>query len=75
VLGYADDAIIVAAVLRSPYAGALDAVHRHWPGTDDGFAALSRLTELTASQLSAEQSELATQRDGCPSALAGPDQL
>lgn len=46
ILGYADDTIIVVtAVLRSVvrHAG-LDAVHRHWPGTDDGFAALARLT-------------------------------
>jgi uncharacterized membrane protein YkvA (DUF1232 family) len=48
VLGYADDAIIITAVLRSTVRRAgLDAVHRHWPGTDDGFAALSRLTGLT----------------------------
>jgi uncharacterized membrane protein YkvA (DUF1232 family) len=48
VLGYADDAIIVTAVLRSTVRRAgLDAVRRHWPGTDDGFAALSRLTGLT----------------------------
>jgi uncharacterized membrane protein YkvA (DUF1232 family) len=47
VLGYADDAIIVTAVLRSTVRRAgLDAVRRHWPGTDDGFAALSRLTGL-----------------------------
>lgn len=47
VLGYADDAIIVIAVLRSVVRRAgLDAVRRHWPGTDDGFAALSRLTGL-----------------------------
>jgi uncharacterized membrane protein YkvA (DUF1232 family) len=47
VLGYADDAIIVTAVLRSTvrHAG-LDAVRRHWPGNDDGFAALCRLTGL-----------------------------
>jgi uncharacterized membrane protein YkvA (DUF1232 family) len=50
VLGYADDAIIVIAVLRSIVRRAgLDAVRRHWPGTDDGFAALSRLTGLTGS--------------------------
>src|SRR5690349_52228 len=49
VLGYADDAIIVTAVLRSVVRRAgLDAVRRHWPGTDDGFAALSRLTGLRA---------------------------
>ncbi|WIM92530.1 YkvA family protein [Actinoplanes oblitus] len=47
VLGYADDAIIVVAVLRSTVRRAgLGAVRRHWPGTDDGFAALSRLTGL-----------------------------
>ncbi|MEU0485274.1 DUF1232 domain-containing protein [Streptosporangium sp. NPDC006013] len=47
VLGYADDAIIVVAVLRSVVRRAgLQAVRRHWPGTDDGFAALSRLTGL-----------------------------
>jgi uncharacterized membrane protein YkvA (DUF1232 family) len=49
VLGYADDAIIVTAVLRSVVrrAGA-GAVRAHWPGTDDGFAALARLTGLSA---------------------------
>jgi uncharacterized membrane protein YkvA (DUF1232 family) len=47
VLGYADDAIIVTAVLRSVvrHAG-LDAVRAHWPGTDDGFAVLARLTGI-----------------------------
>lgn len=43
-LGYADDAIIVAAVLRSVVRRAgLDAVRRHWPGTADGFTVLCRL--------------------------------
>ncbi|WP_433305835.1 YkvA family protein [Actinoplanes sp. CA-030573] len=47
VLGYADDAIIVVAALRSTVRRAgLDAVRAHWPGTDDGFAALCRLTGL-----------------------------
>ena len=47
VLGYADDAIIVTAVLRSVARRAgIDAVRAHWPGTDDGFAALVRLTGL-----------------------------
>ncbi len=47
VLGYADDAIITIAVLRSAvrHAG-LHAVRNNWPGTDDGFAALSRLARL-----------------------------
>ncbi len=47
VLGYADDAIIVTAVLRSVVRRAgLDAVRVHWPGTDGGFAAVARLTGL-----------------------------
>ncbi|MGO1286092.1 MAG: YkvA family protein [Brachybacterium sp.] len=47
VLGYADDAIIVTLVLRSVVRQAgLDAVRAHWPGTDDGFDALARLTGL-----------------------------
>ena len=47
VLGYADDAIIIIAVLRSVvrHAG-IDAVRAHWPGTDDGFAALTHVTGL-----------------------------
>jgi uncharacterized membrane protein YkvA (DUF1232 family) len=48
VLGYADDAIIVAAVLRGVVRRAgIGAVRAHWPGTDDGCAALSKLTGLT----------------------------
>ncbi|MET7992625.1 YkvA family protein [Amycolatopsis sp. NPDC005232] len=47
VLGYADDAIVVTLVLRSVvrHAG-IDAVRAHWPGTEDGFAGLTRLTGL-----------------------------
>src|SRR3954470_2606706 len=47
VLGYADDAIIVSLVLRSVVrrAGA-PVIRRHWPGTEDGLAALARLTRL-----------------------------
>ncbi|WP_433257476.1 YkvA family protein [Streptosporangium sp. CA-135522] len=49
VLGYADDAIAVAVVLRSVigHAGP-DALIRHWPGTDDGLAAVRRLAGLPA---------------------------
>lgn len=45
VLGYADDAIVVALVLRSVVgrAGA-DAVVRHWPGGPEGLIVLQRLT-------------------------------
>jgi uncharacterized membrane protein YkvA (DUF1232 family) len=47
VLGYADEAIIVTAVLRGVVRRAgIDAVRAHWPGTDDGFAAVVRLAGL-----------------------------
>ncbi|MEV5011456.1 DUF1232 domain-containing protein [Streptomyces sp. NPDC056159] len=47
VIGHADDAIIVAFTLRSVVRRAgIEAVRAHWPGTDDGFAVLSRLTGL-----------------------------
>jgi uncharacterized membrane protein YkvA (DUF1232 family) len=47
VLGYADDAIIVTAVLRSVVRRAgIDAVRAHWPGTDDGFTAITLLAGL-----------------------------
>jgi uncharacterized membrane protein YkvA (DUF1232 family) len=48
VLGYADDAIIVALVLRSATRRAgPDAVAKHWPGTPEGLTALRRLCRLT----------------------------
>ena len=49
VLGYADDAIVVAIALRSVArrAGA-GALERHWPGTPDGLAAVRRLARLPA---------------------------
>ncbi|NUR57283.1 MAG: DUF1232 domain-containing protein, partial [Catenulispora sp.] len=54
VIGYADDAIIVAFVLRGTVRRAgIDAVRAHWPGTDDGFAALSRLAGLTRTDAAA----------------------
>ncbi len=47
VLGYADDAIIVAWTLRSVVRrSGRDAVVRHWPGTPDGLAALDRLVRM-----------------------------
>ncbi|MCO6006534.1 DUF1232 domain-containing protein [Actinoallomurus purpureus] len=45
ILGYADDAILVAFVLRSVIRRAgPDAVARHWPGTEEGLQAVRRLT-------------------------------
>jgi uncharacterized membrane protein YkvA (DUF1232 family) len=49
VLGYADDAIAVALVLRSVVRRAgTEAVTRQWPGNPDGLAALRRLARLPA---------------------------
>lgn len=48
VLGYADDAIIVSVALRSVVRRAgPDVIRRHWPGTDDGLAALWKIAGLT----------------------------
>jgi uncharacterized membrane protein YkvA (DUF1232 family) len=45
VLGYADDAIVVALALRAVVRRAgPDALARHWPGTPTGLATLRRLT-------------------------------
>jgi uncharacterized membrane protein YkvA (DUF1232 family) len=47
VLGYADDAVIVALVLRSVVRRAgTAALTRHWPGTPEGLAAVCRLCRL-----------------------------
>jgi uncharacterized membrane protein YkvA (DUF1232 family) len=51
IIGYADDAIIVAIALRSVirHSGP-QAISRHWPGTSDGLTAILRLTGTTSSQ-------------------------
>jgi len=47
VLGYADDAVIVALVLRSATRSAgPDALAKHWPGTPEGLIALKRICRL-----------------------------
>jgi uncharacterized membrane protein YkvA (DUF1232 family) len=47
VLGYADDAIIVLAVLRSTARRVgIEPLRAHWPGTEDGFTALCRAAGL-----------------------------
>jgi uncharacterized membrane protein YkvA (DUF1232 family) len=47
VLGYADDAVIVALVLRSATRRAgYDALAKHWPGTPEGLTALTQLCRL-----------------------------
>jgi uncharacterized membrane protein YkvA (DUF1232 family) len=47
VIGYADDIIVMAVVLRSTVrACGTEAVRAHWPGTEEGFAVLQRLTGI-----------------------------
>ena len=49
VIGYADDAVIVALVLRSVARTAgTEKLAEHWPGTPDGLGALLRLCRLPA---------------------------
>jgi uncharacterized membrane protein YkvA (DUF1232 family) len=44
VIGYADDAIVVALILRSvTRAAGTEALDRHWPGTPEGLGAVKRL--------------------------------
>ncbi|MFG1624607.1 YkvA family protein [Kribbella sp. NPDC049227] len=47
VIGYADDAVIVAFALRSVTRRAgSEALDRHWPGSPDGLAAIRRLARI-----------------------------
>jgi len=47
VIGYADDAIIVGLVLRSVIRKAgPEALHRHWPGSDETLTAVMRAVGL-----------------------------
>lgn len=47
VVGWADDAMVVAPVLRSVVRRAgPDALVRHWPGSPEGLAAVRRLARL-----------------------------
>ena len=47
VVGYADDAVIVALVLRSVVRSAgPDALARHWPGSPEGLLLVNRLAGL-----------------------------
>ena len=49
ILGYADDAVVVALVLRSVVRRAgPDVLERHWPGTPAGLTALLGLVRLPA---------------------------
>ena len=51
VIGYADDVVIVALVLRSVVARAGEAaVQRHWPGTPEGLQLILKLAGLGAAR-------------------------
>jgi uncharacterized membrane protein YkvA (DUF1232 family) len=51
VLGYADDAIVVALALRSVIrAAGPEALTRHWPGTPNGLEVVQRLAGLHATR-------------------------
>jgi uncharacterized membrane protein YkvA (DUF1232 family) len=46
VIGWADDAVVIALVLRSvARAAGPGVIERHWPGTPEGLAAVLRLVE------------------------------
>jgi uncharacterized membrane protein YkvA (DUF1232 family) len=50
VIGYADDVVIVALVLRSVVRRAgPDGIRRHWPGSEAGLATLWRVARLPGS--------------------------
>jgi uncharacterized membrane protein YkvA (DUF1232 family) len=51
VIGYADDVIIVALVLRSVIRGAgKEPLERHWPGSPAGLALVQRLAGVAVTQ-------------------------
>jgi len=48
IVGYADDAVIVAIALRSVVrAAGAEPLERHWPGSADGLAVVRRLAGVT----------------------------
>lgn len=61
VVGYADDAIVMALVLRSvTRAAGPEALDRHWPGTPEGLAAVRRLVRLEAGSRAPHSRSLAS---------------
>ncbi|MGA8846704.1 MAG: DUF1232 domain-containing protein [Nocardioides sp.] len=51
VIGYADDAVVIALVLRSvARVAGVEALEQHWPGTPEGLAAVLRLVRPDATQ-------------------------
>jgi len=55
ILGYADDLIVIALILRSVARRTdLQTLQHHWPGTPDGFAVLGRLCHFDSLPTSAK---------------------
>ena len=58
IIGFADDAVIVALVLRSTIRRAgPDTITTHWPGTPDGLAAVAKLCRMTFPPLGNEDDQ------------------
>lgn len=54
-IGYADDAIIIALVLRSTIRSAgPNMIATHWPGTPEGLAAVANLCRMTLPPIDSE---------------------
>lgn len=71
VLGVADDAIVVAVVLRSVVRRAGSAaVAAHWPGTPQGLAAVFRLIGLP--QVSSDRAHDTDRDQRCPTVTRSP---
>jgi uncharacterized membrane protein YkvA (DUF1232 family) len=52
VLGYADDAIVIALILRSvAHRAGTDALRQHWSGTPEGLEAVLRLAGLSTTRV------------------------
>jgi uncharacterized membrane protein YkvA (DUF1232 family) len=50
VIGYADDGVVVALILRSVIRSAgPEPLRRHWPGTPAGLLTIERLTGVNSS--------------------------
>jgi uncharacterized membrane protein YkvA (DUF1232 family) len=67
VVGYADDAIIIALTLRSVIRrSGSEAVRRHWPGTEEGLATVLRISRAREESSRPGSSRLLLGADGSP---------